>query len=135
LVLVLLFQARAREGRWVQGLHRAYSIGTVAYTIWTVAMLLALPWLFGIDQGVLEDLPAAVQEIVYDHPSPILLKCAGGPHIYFLERGQKRWIDSIETFRERGYAWGDVHLVTCDELRRVPDGVPIPADAGPPPKP
>ena len=25
--------------------------------------------------------------------------------------------------------------VTCDELRSIPDGVPIPADAGPPPQP
>ena len=135
LCLVLLYQARAKEGRWLRGLYRAYSAGTVAYAIWTVAMIVALPWLFGIDQGALEELPPAVQEIIYEDPDPILLKCTGSPHIYLLEEGEKRWIDSIETFNHRGYIWRDVHQITCDNLRSIPDGVPIPANAGPPPQP
>jgi hypothetical protein len=135
LCLVLLYQARAGAGRWVRGLYRAFSVGTVAYAAWTVAMILALPWLFGIDQGALEELPTAVQEVVYEHPDPILLKCSASPHIYLLEEGEKRWIDSIETLKNRGYRWRDVHLIQCDDLRGVPDGVPIPADAGPPPEP
>ena len=135
LCLVIVLQTRAREERWLQGLHRAYSAGTVAYAVWTVAMILTLPWLFGIDQGAIEDLPSAVQEIIYEEPAPILLKCSSSPHIYSLQEGTKRWIDSIDTFRERGYDWDDVHFVTCDDLRSVPDGVPIPANAGPPPQP
>jgi hypothetical protein len=135
LVLVLLYQARPKEGQWVRGLYRACSAGTVAYAVWTLAMILALPWLFGIDQGALEELPPTVQEIVYEDPDPILLKCTGSPHIYLLAEGEKRWIDSIETFNDRGYVWRDVHLITCDDLRRIPDGVPIPSDAGPPPQP
>jgi len=135
LFLVVLFQVRARAGRWLQGLYRAYSVGTVAYAVWTLAMILALPWLFGIDQGAVETLPPSVQDIVYEHPSPILLKCVGSPHIYLLDRGEKRWIETIETFNDRGYAWRDVHFVTCEELRNIPDGVPIPANAGPPPQP
>jgi len=135
LILVLLFQVRAKAGRWLQGLYRAYSAGTVAYAVWTVAMIAALPWLFGIDQGAIEDLPSAVQEIIYEDPDPNLLKCTGSPHIYVLEEGEKRWIDSIETFSDRGYVWRDVHLIACDDLRSIPDGVPIPSDAGPPPQP
>jgi hypothetical protein len=135
LFLVLLFQALAKAGRWVQGLYRAYSAGTVAYVIWTLAMILALPWLFGIDQGVVEDLPPAVQEIIYEDAAPILLKCRASPHIYLLEQGKKRWIEDIETFNDRGYVWRDVRFITCDELRSIPDGVPIPANAGPPPQP
>jgi hypothetical protein len=135
LALVLLFQARAKAGRWLQGLYRAYSAGTVAYAVWTVTIIVALPWLFGIDQGALEELPEAVQEIVYTDPDPILLKCDGSPHIFLLEEGEKRWIDSIVTFKDRGYSWSDVHHITCDDMRAIPDGVPIPADAGPPPQP
>ena len=135
LFLVLLFQARAKGGRWVEGLYRAYSAGTVAYTIWTVAMILAIPWLFGIDQGEVEALPETVQEIVFDTPPPILLKCSGSPHIYLLDQGKKRWIENIKTFNDRGYVWRDVQRITCDDLRSVPDGVPIPANAGPPPQP
>jgi hypothetical protein len=135
LILVLLFQARAKAGRWLHGLYRAYSAGTIAYAVWTVAVIVALPWLFGIDQGALEDLPPAVQEIIYEDPDPNLLKCTGSPHIYVLEEGEKRWIDSIETFNDRGYVWRDVHLIACDDLRSIPDGVPIPSDAGPPPQP
>jgi hypothetical protein len=135
LFLVLLLQARVKAGRWLQGLFRAYSAGTVAYAVWALAMILALPWLFGIDQGVVEALPPAVQDIVYEYANPILLKCRESPHIYFLQKGEKRWIESIETFNDRGYLWRDVHFVTCDELRTIPDGVPIPPNAGPPPQP
>ncbi len=135
LFLVLFFQARAKAERWLQGLFRAYSAGTVAYAVWTLAMILALPWLFGFDRGVVEALPPAVQDIVYEHPNPILLKCASSPHIYLLDGGEKRWIETIETFNDRGYVWRDVYFVTCEELRSIPDGTPIPANAGPPPQP
>jgi hypothetical protein len=136
LVVVLLLQLRVKAGRWVPGLYRAYSAGTIAYVVWIVVVILAIPWLFGINQGVVEDLPPAVQEIVYEKPPPILLKCQDRPHIYLLERGKKRWINTIEAFEERGYVWQDVHeVVPCDDLRAVPDGVPIPSDAGPPPQP
>jgi hypothetical protein len=135
LFLVLLFQARAKEGQWLHGLYRAYSAGTIAYALWTLAMILALPWFFGIDQGVIDDLPPAVQEIIYEDAEPILLKCTRSPHIYLLEEGEKRWVDSIETFNDRGYSWKDVHSITCQDLRSIPDGMPIPANAGPPPQP
>jgi hypothetical protein len=135
LFLVLFFQVRARAERWLQGLFRAYSAGTVAYAVWTLVMILALPWLFGFDRGVVEALPPAVQDIVYEHPNPILLKCASSPHIYLLDGGEKRWIETIETFNDRGYVWRDVYFVTCEELRSIPDGTPIPANAGPPPQP
>jgi hypothetical protein len=135
LLLVLVLQARAGEGRWLQRLHRAYSAGTVAYAVWTLAVILAIPWAFGIDQGEVQALPERVQELVYTQPPPILLTCFDSPHIYLLEKGKKRWIDTIETFDDRGYTWQDVQRIGCDELRGIPDGVPIPADAGPPPQP
>ena len=135
LLLVLLFQVWTKAGQWVHGLYRAYSAGTIAYAVWTLAMILAIPWLFGINQGEVEALPVAVQRIVYEDAAPILLKCTGSPHIYLLERGEKRWVDSIETFNDRGYVWRDVRFITCDDLRSIPDGAPIPANAGPPPQP
>jgi hypothetical protein len=135
LFLVLFFQARAKAGRWLQGLYRAYSAGTVAYAVWTLIVVLAIPWLFGIDQGAVEALPETVQEIIFDEPPPILLKCSDSPHIYLLDQGEKRWIENIETFNDRGYVWQDVRFITCDDLRSIPDGVPIPANAGPPPLP
>jgi hypothetical protein len=132
---VLLLQVRATEGRWLQRLHYAYSLGTVAYTVWTLVVILALPWLFGIDQGQVQDLPVTVQEIIYEEPAPVLLKCANSPHIYLLDKGTKRWIEDIETFESRGYVWRDVEFVSCQDLRRIPDGMPIPSDAGQPPQP
>jgi hypothetical protein len=135
LFLVLLFQARPKEGRWLHGFHRAYSAGTVAYAVWTLVVILAIPLLFGIDQGEVEALPVPVQKLVFEHPAPILLKCTHSPHIYLLEQGKKRWIEDIETFNDRGYVWRDVQHIDCDDLRSIPDGVPIPADAGPPPQP
>ena len=68
-------------------------------------------------------------------PIHVLLKCAESPHIYRLENGQKRWIKDIATFEAEGHTWDDVRLVSCDYLRGIPDGPPIPVDAGPPPQP
>jgi hypothetical protein len=135
LLLVLLLQVRAGEEHWRQRLYRAYSAATVAYAVWTLVVILALPWLFGIDQGEVQALPVSVQEIIYERPAPILLKCSASPHIYLLDQGKKRWIEDIETFEDRGYVWRDVEFVPCGDLRSIPDGMPIPADAGPPPQP
>jgi hypothetical protein len=135
LCLVLLLQVRAGKERWLQRLYRAYRAGTVAYAAWTLVVILVTPWLFGIDQGEIEALPSAVQEIVYESPPPILLKCTGSPHIYLLAGGEKRWIETISVFEDRGYAWRDVHFIGCEALRSIPDGAPVPTDAGPPPQP
>jgi hypothetical protein len=136
LLIVLLFrQFLGGRDNWLHELHRAFSAGTIAYAAWTLVVILALPWLFGIDQGTVEELPLSVQRAVYEHPDPVLLKCYNSPHIYLLENGQKRWIDTIGTFTDRGYVWRDVRFVPCQDLRAVPDGVPIPPDAGPPPQP
>jgi hypothetical protein len=68
-------------------------------------------------------------------PIHVLLKCGGSLHIYALENGQKRWIKDIPTFEAEGYVWEDVKSVSCDYLRSLPDGPPIPEDAGSPPQP
>jgi hypothetical protein len=76
-----------------------------------------------------------LEEFEKGRPIHVLLKCQGSPHIYALENGKKRWIKDIPTFEAEGYVWDDVKFVTCDYLRRLPDGTPIPEDAGPPPQP
>ncbi|UCC61889.1 MAG: hypothetical protein JSV36_13985 [Anaerolineae bacterium] len=68
-------------------------------------------------------------------PVHVLLKCKGSPHIYRIEREQKRWIKDIPTFEAEGHVWEDVRFVSCQYLRNLPDGPPIPEDAGPPPQP
>ena len=68
-------------------------------------------------------------------PIHVLFKCEDSPHIYALENGQKRWIKDILTFEAEGYVWEDVKFVSCDYLRSLPDGLPIPEDAGPLPQP
>jgi hypothetical protein len=135
LLLLLYYQAKAKVGEWLPQLYRAFAAGTLAYAAWTLLMILALPWLFGVRQGSVENLPVRVQSIIDQNPEPILLKCAQSPHIYLLQDGEKRWVNTIATFEDRGYVWRDVRFITCDELRQIPDGVPIPPDAGPPPQP
>jgi hypothetical protein len=102
---------------------------------WTVVVIAAVPWLFGINESEIEGLPVQVQEIIYQYPEPILLKCAPSPHVYLLDRGEKRWVEDIPTFNEQGYLWRDVRTISCENLRRIPDGEPIPPDAGTPPVP
>lgn len=135
LLLILFYQLRGREAHWTDNLHRAFSIGAIAYAVWAAAMILVLPWLFGINQGKVESLPTSVQTLIYEEPDPILLKCRESDPIYLLAGGEKRWINTIETFNDRGYVWRDVHFISCDDLRSIPDGEPIPADAGTPPQP
>ena len=43
LIVLLLYQARAAEGRWLQQLHRAFSVGTAAYTVWAAIVLSPFP--------------------------------------------------------------------------------------------
>jgi hypothetical protein len=74
-------------------------------------------------------------EFEMGQPIHVLLKCQGSPHIYALESGKKRWIKDIPTFVAEGYVWEDVKQVSCTYLRDLPDGPPIPEDAGPPPQP
>jgi hypothetical protein len=68
-------------------------------------------------------------------PIHVLLKCHTSPHIYRLENQEKRWIQDIDTFLDEGHVWEDVRFVSCQYLRNLPDGPPIPEDAGPPPEP
>jgi hypothetical protein len=68
-------------------------------------------------------------------PIHVLLKCQDSPHIYRLEGGEKRWIRDIDVFTAEGHLWEDVRFVSCEYLRNLPDGEPIPPDAGPPPQP
>jgi multisubunit Na+/H+ antiporter MnhF subunit len=136
LALLLIHQARAGRTRWLPAIHRTFAIGMVLYLVWAVVGLLAPPWLFRGNPAQAAGLPPSIQQIVFDQPGPILLKCPGSPHIYLLEAGQKRWVKDIPTFEAAGYRWSDVtQWVTCADLRDVPDGETIPPGAGPPPQP
>ena len=135
LAWLLIGQWRAGRARWLPALHATFAGGTIPYVIWALVALLALPWLFRGEPGEVANLPARIQQIAYDEPYPILLKCYSSPHIYLLEDGEKRWIKDIPTLNAQGYRWSDVEFVGCSDLRAVPDGLPIPPDAGPPPQP
>jgi hypothetical protein len=132
---LLIWQWRAGRARWLPALHATFAAATIPYVIWTVFVILALPWLFRGDVAQVAGLPARIQQLAYDEPLPILLKCYDSPHIYLLEDGAKRWVKDIATFEAQGYRWNDVNFVACDDLRAVPQGRPIPPDAGAPPEP
>ena len=132
---LLAGQRQAGEKGWLPALRRTFAHGAVIYVFWALFVVLATPWLFGrFSDPSFADLPPHIQRAVYGEDYPILLKC-DSPHIYLLERGQKRWIKDIPTFEQEGYRWRDVHFVLCSDLRLIPDGPPIPPDAGTPPVP
>ena len=91
---------------------------------------LGLTW---ADVHVVED--QFLEQFEKGRPIHVLLKCYDSPHIYRLENDQKRWIKDIDIFLAEGHVWEDVRFVSCDYLRNIPDGPPIPEDAGPPPQP
>ncbi len=75
-----------------------------------------------------------IAEFPQGKPIHVLFKCPESEHIYRIEAGFKRWIQDIPTFEAEGHVWDDVHLVDCETLRAIPDGLPIPEDAGVPPQ-
>jgi hypothetical protein len=85
------------------------------------------------DVHVVED--SFLDQFETGRPIHVLLKCQASPHIYRLENQEKRWIKDIDTFLAEGHVWEDVRFVSCQYLRDLPDGPPIPEDAGPPPEP
>jgi len=85
------------------------------------------------DVHVVDD--AFLSDFEMGRPIHVLLKCAQSPHIYRLENQQKRWIKDIDTFLAEGHVWDDVRFVSCAYLRGIPDGPPIPENAGTPPQP
>lgn len=76
-----------------------------------------------------------LKEFEIGRPIHVLLKCQASPHIYVLENGTRRWIKDIPTFLAEGYVWEDVKFVSCEYLQSLPEGPPIPEDAGPAPQP
>ena len=136
LAVVLLGQVRAGRPRWLAAMRQAFAVGIALYLAWAAIGLLAPPWLFRGAPADVTGLPETIQYILYERADPILLKCDRSPHIYLLERGQKRWIRDIPTLTAEGYRWSDVVTwVSCEDLRSVPDGETIPHGSGPPPQP
>jgi len=134
--MLLVRQARSGRTRWLNAMHRTFAVGAVLYVAWSLAGLLAVPWLFRGDPANVAGLPISVQQAVYERAEPILLRCPGSLHIYLLQDGQKRWVKDIPTFEAEGYRWSDVaQNISCIDLRLVPDGETIPPGAGPPPQP
>ncbi len=133
--LLLWKQSRVEEDEWLPALWQTFAIGMIPYALWALVVIVALPWTFGSEPKSVQSLPTEIRQIAEEEPYPILLDCPASPHIYLLDDGAKRWIKDILTFHEQGFQWGQVHEVSCSSLRSLPDGVPIPADAGPPPQP
>ncbi|RME82692.1 MAG: hypothetical protein D6775_10200 [Caldilineae bacterium] len=135
LALLLYRQWRTEGTSWLRGVHKTFATGAMLYVLWAAVVILLTPWLFGLDRAAVATLPESVQRIVHYSAPPILLRCTASPHIYALEDGHKRWIKDIPTFEGYGYRWNQVRVIACSELRAIPDGPPIPPDAGPPPQP
>lgn len=132
--LLVMYTRRGPAG-WPLSFQRTFAVAMLPYVLWALAVLLVIPWPFRIDREAAASLPPAIRQLVYERPYPILLLCPGSPHIYLLEGREKRWIKDIPTFEAQGFRWDDVQKVDCADLRAIPDGLPIPPDAGPPPRP
>lgn len=136
-ILAGLLVTHVRRGPtgWPLSFQRTFAVAMLPYVLWALVVVLVTPWLFRIDREAAASLPPAIRQLVYERPYPILLLCPDSPHIYLLEGSEKRWIKDIPTFEAQGFRWDDVERVDCTDLRAIPDGLPIPPDAGPPPRP
>lgn len=48
-----------------------------------------------------------------------------GERVYLMENGQRRWISSMQVFRNRGYSWSDIGQVSDSLLFSYPEGAPL----------
>lgn len=78
-----------------------------------------------VEDNLLEDLGEG-------QPIRRLVSCQGSPYVYALEHGRKRWVKDPPT-QDQAKPWDEVHLVSCDYLRGLPEGPPIQENAAPPP--
>jgi hypothetical protein len=76
---------------------------------------------------------SALQQFAQGQPIFELMQCPGSPDVYALENGLKRWVKDPPSNPAK--QWDQTETVACDYLRLLPDGAPIPEDAGPPPQP
>lgn len=67
---------------------------------------------------------------IYELLQDQLMQCPGSPYVYALENGRKRWVKNPPSNPAK--RWDQIENVACDYLRLLPDGAPIPEDAGPP---
>lgn len=74
-----------------------------------------------------------LEQLGQGQPVRRLLRCPDSPAIYALENGRKRWLK--EPPPAPAHSWDRATTVQCSTLRRMPDGLPIPEDAGSPPQP
>ena len=94
--------SRSATRPWLAAVHSAFTAGALLYAGWTLVVILAIPWLFGISQGNVADLPSSVQYLVYERSDPILLKCPPSPHIYLLDDGEYSEL-LIKNIARKGY--------------------------------
>ena len=60
-------------------------------------------------------------------PEGTLIRAEGDERVYYAEKGQKRWIDSTQTFMAQGFHTEDINTLTFGEISQYPDGEPITA--------
>lgn len=75
-----------------------------------------------------------IEQFGQGQPIHRLVKCYSNPTIYALENGQKRWVKDPPSAGAIS-PWDRAITLSCAALRRLPDGLPIPEDAGLPPQP
>jgi hypothetical protein len=111
-----IYQLQNDKLRWISSLEAFRALGLT----WDDVHVVDDAYLASFERGL---------------PIHVLVGCHDSPHIYLQEGAVKRWIKDIPAFESQGYVWEDIHWIDCDALRAIPDGPPIPEDAGTPPQP
>jgi len=56
-----------------------------------------------------------------------LIRQSGTPAIYVIERGMRRLIPNLKTFKARGYVWGAIKDISFNEMHLITEGQQIPS--------
>jgi len=54
-----------------------------------------------------------------------LIQQSGDSRVYLLENGTRRWITSIQVFKQHGYDFRDITIINAVEMNSYPEGNPV----------
>jgi hypothetical protein len=106
-----------------EGDHRVFIVqGGTKYYIPSDAEFEAL----GLRRDQIEEIPRGALSHLPSRPKDrVLLRERDSQAVFYYENGQKRWINSPETFQRMGYKWSDVKIVPSGSLQTETTGPPV----------
>ncbi len=65
----------------------------------------------------------------WPYRAAMLVRTLGDERVYYIENGNRHWIDSSATFRAHGFSWDAIRTISPEELAVLPEGEQVEPDS------